>query len=159
MYLLIHASKLRSRPLSVNGVLSWWRHQMEIFSALLALCERDPPVTGGCPSQRPVAWIFDVFFDLRLNKGLSKPSRDAGELRRHRDRYDVTVMMLYLLQPEVVVHLQIYHCVPNNPCVNITLNLKKFQKEYFFFSNLLVIVQQQWRIETEELLWLWGHPL
>ena len=25
---------------------SWWRHQMEIFSALLALCEGNPPVTG-----------------------------------------------------------------------------------------------------------------
>ena len=32
----------------------WWRHQMEIFSALLALCEGNPPVTGGFPSQRPV---------------------------------------------------------------------------------------------------------
>ena len=24
----------------------WWRHEMEIFSALLALCEGNPPVTG-----------------------------------------------------------------------------------------------------------------
>ena len=28
----------------------------------------EPPVTGGIPSQRPVMWSFDVFFDLRLNK-------------------------------------------------------------------------------------------
>ena len=27
------------------------------------------------PSQRPVTWIFDIFFDLRLNKRLSKQSR------------------------------------------------------------------------------------
>ena len=26
-----------------------WRHQMETFSALLALCEGNPPVTGGFP--------------------------------------------------------------------------------------------------------------
>ena len=48
---------------------------MEAFSALLALCEGIPPVTGGFPSQRPVTWSCDVFFDLRLNKRLSKRSR------------------------------------------------------------------------------------
>ena len=32
-------------------------------------------VTGPlCPTQRPVTWSFDVFFDLRLNKRLSKQS-------------------------------------------------------------------------------------
>ena len=55
--------------------LSWWRHQMETFSAWLALCEANPPVTGGFPSQCPMTRCFDVFFDLRLNKGLSKQSR------------------------------------------------------------------------------------
>ena len=53
----------------------WWRHQMDTFSALLALCEGIPPVTGGFPSQRPVTQSFDVFFDLRQNKRLSKQSR------------------------------------------------------------------------------------
>ena len=53
----------------------WWRHQMEKFSAFLALCERNPPVTGGFPSQRPVTQSFGVFFDLRLNKRLSKQSK------------------------------------------------------------------------------------
>ena len=53
---------------------TWWRHQMETFSVLLALCVRNSPVTGEFPSQRPVTWSFDVFFDLCLNKRLSKPS-------------------------------------------------------------------------------------
>ena len=53
----------------------WWRHQMETFSALLALCERKLPVTGEFPSQRPVTRSFDVFFDLCLNKRLNKRSR------------------------------------------------------------------------------------
>ena len=30
--------------------------------------------TGEFPAQRPVTWSFDVFFDLRLNKRLSKQS-------------------------------------------------------------------------------------
>ena len=54
---------------------SWWRHQTEAFSTLLALCEGNIPVTGRLPSQRPVTRSFAVFFDLRLNKRLSKQSR------------------------------------------------------------------------------------
>ena len=55
----------------------WWRHQMETFSALLALCEGYPPVIGGFPSQRPVTWSCVVFFDLRLNKQLSIMSKQS----------------------------------------------------------------------------------
>ena len=50
----------------------WWRHQMETFSALLAFCVGNSPVTGECPSQRPVTQSFDVFSDLLLGKWLSK---------------------------------------------------------------------------------------
>ena len=48
---------------------------MEKFSALLALGEGNPPVTCGFPSHKPVTRSFDDFFDLRLNKQLSKQSR------------------------------------------------------------------------------------
>ena len=54
--------------------LTWWHHQMETFSALLAICAGNSPVTGEFPTQRPVTWSFDVFFDLCLNKRLSKQS-------------------------------------------------------------------------------------
>ena len=55
--------------------IAWWRHQMETFSALLAFCVGNSPVTGEFPSQRPVTRSFDVVFDLYLNKRLSKQSR------------------------------------------------------------------------------------
>ena len=45
---------------------------METFSASLAFCAGNSPVTGEFPVQRPVTQSFDVFFDLRLNKRLSK---------------------------------------------------------------------------------------
>ena len=51
-----------------------WHHEMETFSALLALCVGNSPVTRVFPSQRPVTQSFDVFFDLGLNKRLSKQS-------------------------------------------------------------------------------------
>ena len=54
----------------------WWRHKMETISALLAICAGNSPVPGEFPAQRPVTRSFDVFFDLRLNKRLSKQSWD-----------------------------------------------------------------------------------
>ena len=53
---------------------SWWHHQMETFSALLAICAGNSPVPSEFPAQRPVTQSFDVFFDLRLNKWFRKQS-------------------------------------------------------------------------------------
>ena len=47
-------------------IRSSWHDQMEAFSALLALCEGNSPVTGEFPTQRPVTQSLDVFFDLHL---------------------------------------------------------------------------------------------
>ena len=64
---------------------------METFSALLAICAGNSPVTGEFPAQRPVMRSFDVYFDLCLNKRLIKQC-EAGDLRRHRAHYDVIVI-------------------------------------------------------------------
>ena len=53
---------------------SWWRHPMETFSALMAICAGNSPVTGEFPAQRLVTRSFDVFFELGLNERLSKQS-------------------------------------------------------------------------------------
>ena len=59
---------------------------METYSVLLALYEGNSPVTGGFPSQRPVTRSFGVFFDLHLDKHLSKQSRhrwfESVQIRR-----------------------------------------------------------------------------
>ena len=52
-----------------------WRHQMETYSVLLAICVGNSSVTGEFPAQKPVKRSFDVFFNLRLNKRLSKQWR------------------------------------------------------------------------------------
>ena len=75
---------------------SWWRHQMETFSALLAICAGNSPVTAEFPAQRPLTRSFDVFFDLcRINGWVN--NREAGDLRRNRAHYDVIVMYLHSL--------------------------------------------------------------
>ena len=59
-------------PVASFTNMAWWRHQMEPFATLLVLCAGNSPVTGEFPAQRPATWSFDVFFDLSLNKRLSK---------------------------------------------------------------------------------------
>ena len=100
-----------SAPLALlfNEQLSWWRHQMEIFSVLLAICAGNSPVTGEFPTQRPVPLSFDVFLDLRLKKGwVNNP--EADDFRRQRAHYDVTMMflmeafvLLWVLVPEITI--------------------------------------------------------
>ena len=65
---------------------------METFSALLAICAGNSLVNGEFPAQRPVTRSFDFFFDLRLNKRLSKHSRGWWFEMPSRP-YDVTVML------------------------------------------------------------------
>ena len=62
---------------------------METFSALLAICAGNSPVSGEFPAQRPVTRSFDVFFDVRVWVN----TREAGHLRRYRIHYDVIVMI------------------------------------------------------------------
>ena len=75
----------------MHRYIAWWRHQMETFSALLAIFAGYSPVPGEFPAQRPVTRSFGVFFDLRLNKRLSKQSWGwwfdtlSRSLRRHRN--------------------------------------------------------------------------
>ena len=67
---------IRKHPFCIimNEHLPWRCHQMETFSALLALCAGNSPVPGEFLTQRPVTRSFDVFFDQRLNKQLGKQS-------------------------------------------------------------------------------------
>ena len=47
---------------------------MVLFSAKLAICEENPPVTGGFPSQKAGDAGFDIFCVVNLIKMLSKES-------------------------------------------------------------------------------------
>ena len=66
------SSHLVKVTLDISG--TWWRHQMETFSTLLDIYAGNLPVTGEFLEQRPATCSFDVFFDLRPNKRLSKQS-------------------------------------------------------------------------------------
>ena len=60
--------RFHSKRLTHDYVIKWTR--------FLRFCPLagNLPVTGEYPSQRPVTLSFDIFYDLRLNKRLSKQS-------------------------------------------------------------------------------------
>ena len=100
----------------------WWRHQMETFSALLAICAGNSPVSGEFPAQRPVTRSFDIFFDVRLIKRLSKHSRGwwfetlSHPLWRHRNDPWNNCCMLCLnrwtenISVGNMIYVNIVHC-------------------------------------------------
>ena len=85
---------------------------METFSTLLAIWAGNSPSPGEFPAQRPVTQSFDVFFDLRLNKRLSKQwwgwwyeTLSRPLWRHHNDKHQYTEgvinMHLYVAQAEL----------------------------------------------------------
>ena len=80
-----------------HEICSRWRHEMETFSASLAICKGNPPATGGFPSQRPVKRSFGVFFDVHMNRQLSKQSRSWWS-ETPRAHYDVVIKSQIVLR-------------------------------------------------------------
>ena len=75
-----------------NGYVksSWWRHQMETFSTLLALCEENSPVTSELTHKGQWHEALIFYLICAWAKGWAN-HRYARDLRRHRAHYDVTV--------------------------------------------------------------------
>ena len=73
---------------------SWWRHQMETFSALLAFCAENSPSPVNSPhkTQWRGAWMFSLICTW-INSWVNNP--EAGDLRRHRTHCDVSVMWIW----------------------------------------------------------------
>ena len=96
---------LRSRLLTLLQITRW-RHQMEIFSVLLAICAGSSPVTDDFPTQRPVTRSFDVFSDLCLVNGWVN-NHETCDLRSHRAHYNVTVTTTF---PAMSEKLWFHNC-------------------------------------------------
>ena len=127
--------------------------------ALLALCAGNSPVTGEFPSQRPVTWSFAVFFDLRLNKRLSKQwwgwwfETSSRSVWRHRNVYRcvayITVAFhgyLILLWETVGFGVSIYAHMHTNDMLNECFADNFHLLLSSLHSSLLVVA---------DLIWFW----
>ena len=132
---------------------TWWRHQMETFSALLALCAGNSPVPGEFPAQRPVTRSFDVFFDLRLNKRLSKQplgwwfETPAWSLWRHRNGGHSVLIIMGIL---ACTELSSWIILPRTSSFFATSkSTPEWNKLYFRFCHSLVYVLKHIKMARE----------
>ena len=139
------ASSRAKESIQCCWIISWWRHHMETFSALLALCAGNSLVTGEFPAQRPVTQSFDVFFYLRLNKRLSKRSwgwwceTPLRSLWRHR-----SVKLFWL--PKYVLAPILHRC--------------RVLREKSTFQNIIIIVRRAGLLwSQQDFEWWWSVPL
>ena len=82
------------------GLIPWWRHQMETFSVLLALCAWNSPVNSPHKGQSR-----GVLINGWVN------NREAGDLRRQRANYDVVVVH----NNSALVQVKAWCLTDNNP--------------------------------------------
>ena len=65
-----------------NTGFPWWRHQMETFSTLLAICAGNSPFPGEFPTQRPVTRSFDITLTHNDHGGVSNHQSHGCLLNR-----------------------------------------------------------------------------
>ena len=71
---------------SSDACRSWWRHQIETFSAMLAICAGNSPVTNS-PRKGQCRGELWAWINHWVNNG------EADDLKRHCVHYDITVML------------------------------------------------------------------
>ena len=91
MHAIRSAAKTLACMIAIHLQLTWWRHQMETFSALLAIFAGNSPTSVN--STNKGQWRGALMFSLIcvwINGWVN--NREAGDLRRYRAHYDVTAM-------------------------------------------------------------------
>ena len=73
---------------------TWWRHQMETFSALLAICAGNSPVPVNSPHKGQ--WRGALFSLICVWIDGWVDNREAGDVIRYCAHYDVIVMISVL---------------------------------------------------------------
>ena len=103
-------------PWWIISGFTWWHHQMEAFSALLAICAGGihwSPVNSPHKGQWRRALIFSLIC-IWINGWVN--NREAGDLRCYRAHYDVIVMSI--------------------PChVFVSVNQVASMKPFYFFIS------------------------
>ena len=75
---------------------TWWRHKMETFSALIALCAGNSPVTDESHTQRPVTRNLMFSLICTWANGWINNSH-SGDSRLNRTLYDVPALIWQML--------------------------------------------------------------
>ena len=108
-------------PWDSIGSHPWWRHQMETFSASLAICggiHRSPVNSLHKGQWRGASMLSLIRAPINgwVNNG------EAGDLRHHRDHYEVTVMHPWSVQRDSTINLYNSICAVDELCASLILH-------------------------------------
>ena len=90
-FAMAHDTMAFCTPTAIITLCTWWHHQMETFSALLAVWEGNPLVAGVSPSHRPVIQSLMLSLICAWTNGWAN-NQNASDLRHHHAHYNITVM-------------------------------------------------------------------
>ena len=139
---------------SSNGNIYW----------LLVIFVGNSPVTSEFPAQRPVTWSFDVFFDLHLNKQLSKQLWDwwfetpSYPLWRHCNAWlglhiHQPLWIKWILGVGLILMIPSWQCIRSNVLVYIFIY---FIHAFIYLFNYLIIYSFFFFSKCEFLI-CWGR--
>ena len=117
---------------------TWWRHQMEAFSALLALCAGNSP--SPVNSQQKDQWRGALMFSLIcawINGWINNCK--AVDVRCHSAHYDVTVMRPAMNYGHGYIIATIW-----NYAVSILCTCSVFEKSRFYCLKFCRVQHNQW---------------
>ena len=126
----------------IKRFCAWWRHQMEIFSALLAfvLGIRRSPENSPHKGQWRGALMLSLIYAW-INGWVH--NGEAGDLRRHRNHYDVIVMISFSLWWPTLLqtHLSSMNVIPacwlcDHKCFDN--NERAFSTQFQNYFNIII---------------------
>ena len=97
---------------------------------------------GEFPTQRPVTRSFDVFFDLRLNKRLSKQpwgwwfEPPSWSLWRHRNVFDILIFQGTVFEWKLWIQHKMIQVSDHSMIVRIKLFISTYTNIFIIFSVL-----------------------
>ena len=128
---------------------------METFSALLAIYAWNSPFPGEFTAQRPVTQSFDVFFDLRLNKRLSKQWWGwwFETLSRPLWRHCNGLTVLFCYGHIITIHCDFIHSVQHEiHCVTLCITMQVVLYTEYVWTHI-------WHVYCILINWLYQNAL
>ena len=131
---------------------TWWRHQMETFSALLALCVwgiHRSPVNSPHKGQWRGALMFPLIWTW-INSSVN--NHEAGDLRRHRAHYDIIVMNSAAKSNPCCQRLIVTH---QRTSITSTILTKIDGKTYLFLHKHFLLIYVFMMVQMYTIFFIW----
>ena len=136
----------------------WWRHQMETFSALLAICAGNSPVPVNFPHKGQ--WRGALMFALICVWIIAwVNNRKASDLRRYRLHYDVIVMSYHNHKKTYAYFMGCAHHTKDDPAIIYFHLTRSTPARVVFFNTITHVLLCSTRCSSSQNIIYGAHIL